>query len=129
MEDALEKLAVALAAALLVDLVDAPRRPGMHRRIDVAERPFVGRNWPFGCMYHSRSISSELLLGELRIDQRQRHAMERQIPGGVPGIFPLVGHGDDVGVVQMRPLVIAARRCAPAAGRIAGIALEPIVTT
>ncbi len=38
-----QEVAVAYAAALLLDLVDAPGGPGMHRRIDIAERPLVGR--------------------------------------------------------------------------------------
>src|SRR5271169_6702402 len=41
-EDTLEKIPVALATAVLaVDLIDAPRRPGMHRRVGVAECPFI----------------------------------------------------------------------------------------
>ena len=34
------------AVHLLLDLVDADRRPRVHRRIDVAERPLVGGNLP-----------------------------------------------------------------------------------
>src|SRR6266851_3572360 len=40
-EDPLKKCAITHAAALLFDLVNAQRRPGMHRRIDIAERPLV----------------------------------------------------------------------------------------
>ena len=36
-----EKANVANAAPLLFDLVDAPCRPGMHRRIHVAKGPFI----------------------------------------------------------------------------------------
>src|SRR5262245_24240864 len=43
---ALQELAVATTAAFLLDLVHAPRGPGVHRRIDVAERPFVRWNLP-----------------------------------------------------------------------------------
>ena len=43
-EDALEERAGRRVAALLaVDLEDAPGRPGVHRRVDVAEGPLVGR--------------------------------------------------------------------------------------
>ena len=45
-EDALEERAIADAAPLLLDLVDAPRRPGVHRRVHVAERPFVRGQLP-----------------------------------------------------------------------------------
>ena len=50
----------------------------------------------------------ELVLGELGSTSAKRHAVKRQVPGRVPRIFPLVRHRDDVGVIQMRPLVIAA---------------------
>ncbi len=47
-EDALEEPAVPLVRPLLVDLVDAPRRPGVHGRVHVAEaptrRPGAGRS-------------------------------------------------------------------------------------
>ena len=32
--------------------------------------------------------------------------MKGQVPGRVPRIFPLVGHGNDVFVVEMDPVVI-----------------------
>ena len=99
---------------LLVDLVDAPRRPGVHRRIHIAERPLVRGQLPVGVHVPLAQQQHELLLREVGIDERQRHAVERQIPGRVPGILPLVRHRDDVGVVEVRPLVIAA---APALGR------------
>src|SRR2546427_5359388 len=51
---------------------------------------------------------SQLVLGKIGIDQRERDAMESQIPSGIPGILPFVRHGDDVGVVEMGPLAIAA---------------------
>src|SRR5204863_2456591 len=41
-EDTFEKIPIALAAAVLaVDFIDTPCRPGMHRRVDVAECPFI----------------------------------------------------------------------------------------
>src|SRR3989442_6220911 len=48
------------------------------------------------------------LFRSIGIDQRERDAMESQIPSGIPGILPFVRHGDDVGVVEMGPLAIAA---------------------
>ena len=41
-ENALEKGRSPCPFSAAVDLVDAPGGPGMHRRIDVAERPFIG---------------------------------------------------------------------------------------
>jgi hypothetical protein len=43
LENPFEELAVAPAAPLHFDLVNTPGGPCVHRRIDVAEGPFVGR--------------------------------------------------------------------------------------
>ena len=110
-----------LPAALLIDLVDAPGRPRVHRRIHVVERPFVGGKLAVGVHVPlAQSCSTSCCLGELGIDQRERDAVEREIPAGVPRVLPLVGHRDHVGVVQLNPGVVAAvdalggwRRAAP----------------
>ena len=34
--------------------------------------------------------------------------MKRKIPGGIPGIFPLVGHRNDIAVIEVCPVGIAA---------------------
>ena len=125
-EHALEKCAVALARALLVDFVDTPCGPGMHRRIHIAERPLVCRQLSVGMHVPLAQHQHELFLGEIGIDQRQRDAMKSQIPCRIPRILPLVGHGNDVGVIQMRPLVIAAVLALRRRRRIAGIAFEPV---
>jgi hypothetical protein len=70
-EDALEELAVAAAVALFVDLVDAPRRPGVDRGIHVSESPFVGRELAVGMHVPLAQHEHELLFGEIRIDQGQ----------------------------------------------------------
>src|SRR4029077_20265103 len=48
MKHPFKKDTVADAFPLFVDLVDTPGRPGMDWRIDVAERPFVGRTLSVG---------------------------------------------------------------------------------
>ena len=109
MEHALEELQVTLVAALLaIDLEHAPRRPRVHRRIHVAERPLVGGHLPVRMHVPLARQQHELLLRELCIDQCERQRVERQIPRRVPRVFPLVRHRDDVGVVQMIPLPVAA---------------------
>src|SRR4030095_12056710 len=45
-EDAFEKSAVGVAGAFAFNGVDAPGRPGVHRRIDVTKGPFVSRYLP-----------------------------------------------------------------------------------
>src|ERR1700739_4684465 len=42
----LEKVQVAFSVESLPGPVEEDRRPGVHRRIDIAEVPFVGRNLP-----------------------------------------------------------------------------------
>ena len=117
-EHALEELQVAFVAALLaIDLEHAPGCPRMHRRIHVAERPLVGGHLAVRMHVPLAREQHELLLGELGVDERERDRVEREIPRRVPRVFPLVGHRDDVGVVEMRPLPVAPVRaiCAAAA--------------
>ena len=75
---------------------------------------------PLACHQH------ELLLGELAIHQRQRYTVERQIPCGVPGIFPLVRHRNDVGVIQVRLLMVPPIYSLGRRRRGPWIPLEPI---
>ena len=84
-------------------LVQIERRPGVHRRIHVAEVPLVGGNLPVGVGVETAQHQQQLLLGEIEIHQRQRNRMKRQVPGRVPGILPLVRHGDHVGVEHVEP--------------------------
>ena len=49
----------------------------------------------------------QLVLRELGVHERERDAMKRQVPCGIPRIFPLVRHGHDGGVVEVRPVGIA----------------------
>src|SRR5215472_18691720 len=52
--------------------------------------------------------------------------MKRQVPRGVPGILPLVGHGNYVRVVEMSPIVIAAIVACLRRRRSGWIALQPL---
>ena len=101
-ERVLEELAV-LAAELLLVLVQPQRGPGVDRRIDVAEVPFVGRDLAAGMEVEVAQHQQELLLGEVEIDLRQGDGVEGEIPRRVPGILPLVGHRDHVGVQHVEP--------------------------
>ena len=53
--------------------------------------------------------------------------MEGEVPGRVPGIFPLVRHGDDVAVVHVVPVVVARRLLAGRLERIGAALFEPLV--
>src|SRR5215469_7298099 len=107
-KDSFEKGAVGSAADAPLDFVNAPGGPGMHGRIYVAESPFVGGQLPVGMHIPFAEEKNELLLGEVRIYEGNRNAMEREVPGGVPGVLPLVRHGDDVLVVEVHPVFVAA---------------------
>ena len=42
-EDPLQEVAISLSGGALLYFIDAPRRPGMHRRIHISKGPFIGR--------------------------------------------------------------------------------------
>mmetsp|Transcript_5220 Transcript_5220/g.11626 ORF Transcript_5220/g.11626 Transcript_5220/m.11626 type:complete len:312 (+) Transcript_5220:949-1884(+) len=91
---------------LPLHLEDAPRRPGMHRRVHVAEVPLEGRQLSVRMHVALIDHEAELVLGEARVHQRQRQAVEGEVPGGVPGELPLVRHGDDVAVEHVVPISV-----------------------
>jgi len=64
-EDALQECAIALAVAFLVDLVHAPRGPGVYGRIDVAEGPLVCGHLSVGMHVPLAQHQNQLLLGKI----------------------------------------------------------------
>ena len=126
-EDALQEIEVAGAAVLFAVVLEHPHgRPGVHGRIDVAERPFVGRQFAVRIHQPHAAQQLELPLGELGVDQGQRGAMECEVPRREPGIFPLVRHGHDVGGDEMTPIGVAAVLAAFGRRRLQRIAVEPL---
>ena len=75
----------------------------MHRRIHVAERELISRNLPARMHVPLAQQQNQLLFREMRIDFRECHHMERQIPRRIPRELPVVRHRHHVPVVQMRP--------------------------
>ena len=73
-------------------------------RVHVAEVPLVGGHLPVGVQVGAAKHQLHLVLGEIGVHDRQRQRVERQVPGRVPGVLPLVGHGDDVLVQHVEPL-------------------------
>mmetsp|Transcript_25840 Transcript_25840/g.42091 ORF Transcript_25840/g.42091 Transcript_25840/m.42091 type:complete len:226 (-) Transcript_25840:354-1031(-) len=103
-----------ISTGFAIHLKDAPNSPRVHGGIDIIEVPFIGWKLPIGVHKPLGCQEPQLLLGKTRIHQSQRQAMKRQIPGGIPGIFPFVWHGDHVQVVEMIPIFISpatAGRC------------------
>jgi hypothetical protein len=79
----------------------------MHRRVDVAEVPFIRRQLAVGVQIGLPEHQVQLLLAEVRVHQRQCKDMKGQVPSRMPRIFPFVRHRDDVGVVHVVPMVVA----------------------
>ena len=109
------------------DLVDAPRRPRVHGRVDVAEGPLVGGDLSIGMHVPLAQQKDSLLLGEFRVDAGKRDHVEREVPGRVPGVLPRVRHRDHVPVVEMRPGGVAALLASLGRRRLRGIPLEPVL--
>ena len=109
-EDALEELVVLVAG----DLPHPQRRPGVHRRVHVRERPLVRRQLAVRVHVPLAAQQDQLGFRKFSIDVGQRDAVERQIPGRVPGVLPRVWHRDHVRVREVRPFRVAA---APAFAR------------
>ena len=130
-EDAFEKFQVALvvfvrlAADFPIHLKHAPRRPRVDGRVHVAERPFIGGQLAVRVHEPFAREQIELPLGELRVHKRERDAVERQVPRGIPRVFPFVRHGNDVSIVQVRPVNIAHALAFWRRWRLRGIAVEP----
>ena len=66
-----------------------------------------------------------MLFREIGIDESQRDAVKSKIPRGIPGVFPLVGHGDDVVVIEVGPILVAAFLSVSGRHGAGGIAFEP----
>ena len=118
---------VPLAAPSLVDRVREDRGPGVHRRVDVAEVPLVRGNLPAGVEVLVPQHQVQLVLAEVLVDERQRKAVEGQVPRRVPRVLPLVRHGDYVGVVHVVPVVVAGAARRPALNGSGAVLLEPPV--
>ena len=96
-----------LAQDVAIEPVVEERRPGVYRWIDVVEVPFVGRQLTVRVLIPIEQHQAQLLLREFRVDPCQRHRVKRQVPGGEPGVLPLVRHRDHVGAVHVEPVLIA----------------------
>jgi hypothetical protein len=108
-EHRLQEVDVGGATLLPVELIDLPDRPGNHRRVHGVEVPFERWDRPVGMLRSWRGEQHHLTLRKCWIDRCHDHSLKCQVPRGIPRIFPLVGHEDDVSVVKMQgPVTIAA---------------------
>ena len=96
------------------DAVEEERGERVHRRVDVAEVPLVGRHLAARVQVQLGEHQLELALREVGVDHRQRDAVEREVPRRVPRVLPLVRHRDHVVVDHVEPRLVAG---APTGGR------------
>ena len=80
MENRLKERAITFAALLPLDLVNSPRGPRDHGRINIAKIPFVCGYLPVRMLIPLAHDEIELALREIRIDQRKRDAMKGEVP-------------------------------------------------
>ena len=126
-ERPLEEIQVYFAAPGLLGAMEKQGRPGVHRGVDVAEVPLVGGHLAAGVQVDSAKHQFHLLLGEVGVDDGERQRVEGQVPGRVPGVLPLVGHGDDVLVHHMVPLPVPEVAAAAIEG-VGVVLVQPLVT-
>ena len=106
-EDALKKGAILAPVHLRLDLIDTRCGPCMHRRIDVAERPFVGRDLAVRMHVPLARQQEQLVLRKIRVDQGERDHMESEVPCREPRELPFVRHRQDVTGREMPPVMVA----------------------
>ena len=111
-EAALQEGAVGLAGADPGHVVDPPDGPGVDRRVRVGELPLVGRDLAVGVLELLEQQDPELVHGVPGVDQGVADAVERQVPGGEPGILPLVGDRHHPQRVQVPPVLVPDRAAA-----------------
>ncbi len=88
--------------------VDLPGRPRVHRRVHVREVPFIGRQLAVGVLGPLAAHEQQLVLREGGVDVGKGDGVEGKVPGGEPGVLPVVRHRDDVGEIEVAPVGVAA---------------------
>ena len=81
-----------------IQLIDLPCRPRVQGRVGVAEGPFVGRDLSVRVLGGGLQEDQDLLLGQVGIDQRQRHTVKRQVPCGKP---PGYSHASGIRITSL----------------------------
>jgi hypothetical protein len=121
-----EKVEVGLAVHGVPGAMQEQRCKRVDRRVHVAEIPLVGGYLTVRMQIGAAQHQLHLILGKIRIDDRDRERMEGQVPGRVPRVFPFVGHRDDVPVQHVEPLRIPGSPIARMQG-IGVVLVEPVV--
>src|SRR5512135_3535075 len=98
----------------------------MYRRIDIAEVPLISGNLATGMQIEVIQDQLKLLLGKIEVHHRQWYAVEGEVPNRIPGIFPLVRHGNDIVIDHMEPALVP-NRAARRAERVNPMLLQPLI--
>ena len=122
-----EEIEVGLAAQGLLGAVQEERRKGVDRGVHVAEVPLIGGHLAAGVQVDALEHQLHLLLGEVGVDDGEGKRVEGQVPGRVPGVLPLVGHGDDVLVQHVEPLRVPGIVISGMEG-VGVVLVQPVVT-
>src|ERR1700730_15808260 len=125
MKNFFEESAIGHAANAALDFVNAPSGPSVNGGIYIAKGPLVSGQLAVGIHIPFAQEEHELILGEVRVDNGQRDAVKGQIPRRVPGVFPFVGHRNDVVVIKLRPILISSVPAFLGWSRLSRVAGEP----
>jgi hypothetical protein len=68
----------------------------------------------------------QLVFCEFAVDAGHGQHVEREVPCGVPGVLPLIGHGDHVAVEERGPVEVADRLARVGGRRLVRVAGEPV---
>src|SRR5260221_11692809 len=91
-------------------------------------RPPRSTLFPYTTLFRSLPQEQiELTFGKGAIDQGERNTVERQVPGGIPGVFPLVWHRHDTLIVEVSPPGIASIPALRWWEWLGWIALQPLL--
>src|SRR5260370_24680226 len=93
-----------------MEVIHPPDRAVMDRRIEIGEFPLVSGDLPVRVLELLEQEDPKLVLGILRVDQRDGYTVEGQVPGGEPRIFPLVRHRHDAHRIEVPPVLITILR-------------------
>ena len=114
-----------LEVGAAVDAEHRERRPRLDGRVHVAEVPLVGGQLAVRVHVPLAAHEQQLVLRRGGIGVREDDAVEREVPRRVPGVLPLVGHREDVVVVQVPPAGVAPGLPRRRRRRLGRIAVEP----
>ncbi len=127
LKDPLQEMDVLPSVHLVLNVVNPPGGPGVHGGVDVTERPFVcgylavGVHVPFPRQEH------QLALSEIRVDEGVIDGVKGEVPRREPGVFPLVGHGEYVLVIDVYPAVVPPQFPRLGGRGAEGVAVEPFL--